>query len=152
MPVLDRSVCNLGKWLCYGFIFFFYAYLVLLVTLAILFMQISSEDAFWKDKLDISMLISISLQWETEAEELTWCFHDPSVCFQTEVVTLNAEGKKRGNAHAQVYGCWQNHMWKLFVLSWCLIPSNSAQCSPLSWIVANMSGCFQRCLLWKPVW
>lgn len=79
-----------------GFVFFFYAYLVQLVTLAILFMQISLEDTFCKMELDSSIFISSFLfSGETEAEELTTkCFHYPSECFQPEGITLTGEGKK----------------------------------------------------------
>lgn len=150
MPVLDRSECNLGKWLCCGFIFFFYAYLVLLVTLAILFMQISSDDAAKMNWISPCSSFLFSRKLKQRSWHDAFMIHDP--CFQPEVITLNAEGKKRGNSHARVYGCWQNYIWKLFVLPWYLIPSNSAQCSPLSWIFSNMSGCLQRYLLWNPVW
>lgn len=73
VPVSDWSECNLGKWLFCGFIFYFYAYLVLLVTLAILFMQISSDNAFCKDEFDISMLIS-SFYFSGKLKQRSW--HD----------------------------------------------------------------------------
>lgn len=52
---------------------------------------------------------------ETDAEELTTKrFHDPSECFQPEVITLGGGGKVAD--HDLVYGCWQKCAWKLFIL------------------------------------
>lgn len=80
------------------------------------------------------MLISTFLfSGETEAEELTTkCLHDPSECFQREVVTLmRGRGGKSRCSWSDAYGCWQNPMWKLFVLPWCFNRSLKLSSSPL---------------------